>query len=75
MNKMIAAGLMLLSMGMTALAEPVEKNPTAQPSPAPVVTTTTQAPLTQPEVKKEQAPAQPAPTKEKKPVELNFRNF
>lgn len=74
MKNLIAAALMTFTMGVAALAEPV--TPTPQPSPAPVVTTNTQATQpAQPEVKKDQAPAQPAPVKEKKPVELNFRSF
>ncbi|MBX3169429.1 MAG: hypothetical protein KF760_18660 [Candidatus Eremiobacteraeota bacterium] len=75
MKKMIAAGLMMLSLGMAAVAEPVEKNATNQPVPAPVVTTTTPVTAPQPEGKKEQAPTQSAPAREKKPVELNFRSF
>ena len=71
MNKLIATGLMTLTMALAAWAEPVEKNSATQPAPAPVVTTA--APAPQPEVKKEQAPTQPAPAK--KPIELNFRTF
>jgi len=73
---MIAAGLMIMSMGVATWAEPVEKSAASQPAPAPIVTTTqtqSQTP-TQPEVKKDQgqpAPAAPA----KKPIELNFRTF
>ena len=79
MKNLIAAGLMMFTMGMAALAEPIEKSATTPPVPAPIVTTAT-APGTpaQPEVKKEQAPVekvQPAPVRQKKPVELNFRNF
>ncbi len=75
MNKLIATGLMTLTMALTVWSEPAV--PAPQPTPAPIVTTASQAPAqpAQPEVKKEQAPAQPAPAKEKKPVELNFRNF
>lgn len=65
MNKMIAAGLMMFSMGMAAWAEPVEKNTANQPAPAPIVTTTAQSQPSQ--------PTPPAPAK--KPIELNFRNF
>ena len=72
MNKMIATGLMTLTMALAVWAEPVEKNSVNQPAPAPVVTTT--GPAAQPEVKKEQA-SQPAPAPAKKPVELNFRTF
>jgi len=80
MKNLIAAGLMILTMGMAAVAEPVEKNTVSQPAPAPVVTTTVQEAQAQPEIKKEQQPvektqAQPAPVKQRKPVELNFRNF
>ena len=82
MKNLIDTGLFALTLGMAALAEPVEKTPTTQPAPATIVTTTSssqEAPA-QPDVKKEQQPlekaqAQPAPVKPKKPVELNFRNF
>lgn len=70
MKKMIAAGLMMISLGVAALAEPT---PTAQPAPAPVATSTAPVAQQQPQVKKDQTPAQP--TQEKKPVELNFRSF
>lgn len=80
MKNLITTGLLMLTLGMAALAEPVEKSPTTQPTPAPIVTTAPapEAPA-QPEVKKEQplekTQVQPAPAKPKKPVELNFRNF
>ena len=79
MKNLIAAGLMTLTMGMAALAEPVEKSSTTQPAPAPIVTgsTVVTAPA-QPEAKKGQptaTPAEQAPAKPRKPVELNFRNF
>lgn len=69
MKNMIAAGMMMISLGVAALAEPT---PTTQPAPAPVATSTTPV-AQQPQVKKDQTPAQP--TQEKKPVELNFRSF
>ena len=80
MKNLIATTLLMLTLGMAAVAEPVEKSPTTQPTPAPVVTTTVQEAPVQPEIKKEQQPveksqAQPAPVKHRKPVELNFRNF
>ena len=79
MKNLIAAGLMMLTMGMAALAEPVEKSSTNQPAPAPIVTGSTLTAPAQPEVKKDQPAdtkaAEQAPVKTKKPVELNFRNF
>lgn len=63
MKKMIAAGLMMLSMGGAVWAEPVEKTTSNQPAPAPIVTTSTVQPQ----------PAPPAPAKQ--PIELNFRTF
>ncbi|MBS2036579.1 hypothetical protein JST97_16420 [bacterium] len=84
MKNLIAAALMTVVLGMAATAEPVvEKLPKTEPSPAPVVTTataTTQSPA-QPELKKDENPAEkaapqtekPAPTR--KPVELKFRDF
>lgn len=78
MKNLIAAGLMMLTMGMAALAEPVEKNSTNQPAPAPIVTGSTVTAPAQPEVKKDQpadTKTEQAPAKPRKPVELNFRNF
>ena len=78
MKNLIVAGLMMLTMGMAALAEPVEKNATNQPAPAPIVTGSTVTAPAQPEVKKDQTAdtkTEQAPVKPRKPVELNFRNF
>jgi hypothetical protein len=83
MKNLIAAALMTLSLGLAAVAEPVEKLPNTEPAATtPVVTnnTQTQAPA-QPEIKKDEKPAdktaaqtqKPAPTR--KPVELKFRDF
>ena len=67
MRNLIAAAVLSLTMGVAALAEPAPT--TTQPTPPPVA----QQPQTT--VKKDQTPAQPAPVKEKKPVDLNFRSF
>ena len=79
MKNLIAAGLMMLTLGMAALAEPVAKTASTQSAPAPIVTTSAQLAPVQPEIKQEQAtdkkPAEPLPSKPKKPVELNFRNL
>ena len=82
MKNLIAAALMTLSLGLAAVAEPVEKLPNTEHTTNPVVTTTTQtqAPA-QPEIKKDEKQndeaaaltEKPAPTR--KPVELKFRDF
>lgn len=75
MKNVIAAGLLMLTLGMAAQAEPVEKSPTTQPAPAPIVTGSTVTAPAQPQVKKEQTAQTQTPAPAKKPVELNFRSF